>query len=260
VVLPGATPDIRQGRGADDAVLNANGTPHIRQGRGADDVVVAGAAPDIRQGRGADDIVTSALVPTLAAITKPAPVATAAQAGKGITFGASQKPDQTTTLTASATTKTSGKVRILDVSVQGFIKIPTISTANLENGQVMGNLPEKARWRFALYANAQQAQAAAALWAAPAATATRTDRAVSAAETGIVVWDEKAESATDDSSKSQGAIHGLVLRSDRMTNLSASFLKGKIIQIYGPLVEQKDETGKVISSKRDVYWTSNVIR
>jgi len=25
-------------------------------------------------------------------------------------------------------------------------------------------------------------------------------------------------------------------------------------------VEQKDETGKVISSKRDVYWTSNVIR
>jgi len=242
-------------------------------------VVLPGATPDIRQGRGADDllpaITTSALIPTASAIlrpsssgqsspssssaTTPRPVSNSKNPVKNITFGSSQKPQQTGALIPSATYRASGKVRMLNVSVSGFVKIPEISTANLENGQIMGNLPEKARWRFAVYANQQQAQAAAALWAAPGSPANRSDRALHAADTGIIVWAEAAADSTDSASQSQGAIHGIAMRSDRNPELDSKFLKGKILQIYGPAILQKDSTGKVISSTREVYWTSHVI-
>jgi len=272
-----ATPDVRQGQGADDAVLNADGTPHIRQGRGADDVVTA--TPDVRQGRGADDIIvtpTGALVPTIAALTAPAPARTQSrgqnQRGKvttllakaqtasqtsgqqkKVTFRAAQQA-QTSGLSASATQRSNGKYHLLDVSVTGFEKIPGVSTADLENGEIIGNLPNKDRLRFALYSNAQQAQAAAALWAAPEAQDKRDDNAVTSSETGIITWDDKP--SADD----KGSINGLFLHSDRMPELNESFLRGKVIQIYGPQVKTLDNSGKTLSSTRQVFWTSSALR
>ena len=272
-----ATPDVRQGQGADDAVLNADGTPHIRQGRGADDVVTA--TPDVRQGRGADDIIvtpTGALVPTIAALTAPAPARTQSrgqnQRGKvttllakaqtasqtsgqqkKVTFRAAQQA-QTSGLSASATQRSNGKYHLLDVSVTGFEKIPGVSTADLENGEIIGNLPNKDRLRFALYSNAQQAQAAAALWAAPEAQDKRDDNAVTSSETGIITWDDKP--SADD----KGSINGLFLHSDRMPELNESFLRGKVIQIYGPQVKTLDDSGKTLSSTRQVFWTSSALR
>jgi hypothetical protein len=288
-----ATPDVRQGQGADDAVLNADGTPHIRQGRGADDVVTATpdvrqgrgaddvvtATPDVRQGRGADDIIvtpTGALVPTVAALTAPAPARTQSrgqnQRGKvttllakaqtasqtsgqqkKVTFRAAQQA-QTSGLSASATQRSNGKHHLLDVSVTGFEKIPGVSTADLENGEIIGNLPNKDRLRFALYSNAQQAQAAAALWAAPEAQDKRDDNAVTTSETGIITWDDKP--SADD----KGSINGLFLHSDRMPELNESFLRGKVIQIYGPQVKTLDDSGKTLSSTRQVFWTSSALR
>ena len=262
------TPDVRQGRGADDIVTT---TPDVRQGRGADDIVTA--TPDVRQGRGADDIVasTGALVPTLAAITAPAATGTQfrgqvttevakAQAAsttsgrqKKVIFRASQQA-QTAGLSPMAIQSSHGKNHVLNVAVKGFSKAPSTSTADLENGETIGNLPNKERLRFSLYANTQQAQAAAALWAQASAQDTREDQAVTTSETGIITWDD--QSGKD----SQGCIHGLFLNSDRMPELNDKFLRGKVIQIYGPQVTILDDSGTAVSSTRQVYWTSSALR
>jgi len=270
---PLSVKNVRLARVADDIVTT---TPDVRRGRGADDIVTI--TPDVRQGRGADDIVasTGALVPTLAAITAPAPAGTQsrgqnqqgqittevakAQAAsttsgrqKKVIFRASQQA-QTAGLSPMAIQSSHGKNHLLNVAVKGFSKAPSTSTADLENGETIGNLPNKERLRFSLYANTQQAQAAAALWAQRSAQDTRDDQAVTTSETGIITWDD--QSGKD----AQGCIHGLFLSSDCMPELNDKFLRGKVIQIYGPQVTTLDDSGAPVSSSRQVYWTSSALR
>ena len=176
-----------------------------------------------------------------------------------MTFRAAHKAAQTAGLTPTAVHLSKGKHHILDVGVTGFDKTPGAGTADLENGEIIGNLPNKERLRFALYANAQEAQAASTLWAAPAAEDKREDRALAAAETGIITWDDQS-GADDNSSHQQGSINGLFLSSDRMPELNDNFLRGKVIQIYGPKVKTRDDSGKPLSSSRQVYWTSSPLR
>lgn len=256
-----ATPDVRQGRGADDA---ATATPDLRQSRRADDAALnVNGTPHIRQARGADDVIANAsgaLVPTAAALSAPAQT-TPPSSGREdkVTFGAAQQAAQTAGLAPAAVHRRNGKHHILEVGVTGFDKVPSAGTADLENGEIIGNLPDKQRLRFALYANAQQAQAAAALWAAPAAQEKREDGAAVASETGIIAWDDQS-GADDKGTHQAGRIMGLFLHSDRMPELNDDFLRGKVIQIYGPQVNALDVSGKPFSSTRQVYWTSDPIR
>ncbi len=205
-------------------------------------------------------------MPTAAALTAPAQTAPAQTAPQSsgredqVTFGVAQQAAQTAGLTPTAVHRSKGKHHILDVGVTGFDKAPDAGTADLENGEIIGNLPNKQRLRFALYANAQQAQAAAALWAAPAAQDKREDRAVAAAETGIIAWDDKSSAEDDKGTHQQGSINGLFLSSDRMPEINDDFLRGKVIQIYGPQVKTLDKSGKPLSSTRQVYWTSSPLR
>ena len=219
---------------------------------------------------------TTALIPTVAPLTAPTQARTQSrgqnQCGKitsvvaktqsvpqtsgqqkKVNFRAT-KQAQTTGLSASAKQSSHGKHHLLDVCVTGFEKIPGMSTADLENGEIIGNLPNKDRLRFALYSNAQQAQAAAALWAAPEAQDKRDDNAVTTTETGIITWDDKP--SADD----KGSINGLFLNSDRMPELNETFLRGKVIQIYGPQVKTLDDSGETLSSTRQVFWTSSALR
>jgi len=172
---------------------------------------------------------------------------------KKVIFRASQQA-QTAGLSPMAIQSSHGKNHLLNVAVKGFSKAPSTSTADLENGETIGNLPNKERLRFSLYANTQQAQAAAALWAQRSAQDTRDDQAVTTAETGIITWDD--QSGKD----AQGCIHGLFLSSDRMPELNDKFLRGKVIQIYGPQVTTLDDSGAPVSSSRQVYWTSSALR
>ena len=176
-----------------------------------------------------------------------------------MSFGAVQQTAQTAGLTPTAVHRSKGRHHILEVGVTGFDKTPGTGTADLENGEIIGNLPDKQRLGFALYENAEKAKAAAALWAAPAAQDKREDGAVVAAQTGIITWDSKSE-ADDKGSHQAGSINGLFLHSDGMPELNDDFLRGKVIQIYGPQVKTLDDAGKPLSSTRRVYWTSAPIR
>lgn len=251
-----ATTDMRQARGADDAATDN------RRARGADDA--SATASHQHRSRGADDVaVTSsgALVPTAAALSAPAPTVPQTQGlDDKVSFGASPQAGQTAGLVPVAEHRSQGGHHILDVRVTGFDKIPGAGTADLENGEIIGNLPNKQRLRFALYANAEQAQAAAALWAAPAGQDQRTDGAVAAAETGIITWDATSSIADDSASHGKGSINGLFLHSGRMPELSREHLRGKVIQIYGPQVTVSDDSGKPLSYSRQVYWASEPIR
>ena len=259
------TPHIRQSRGADDAVVNADGTPHIRQSRGADDAVVnADGTPHIRQSRGADEVVTTAsgaLVPTSADLSANSQNTTELRAYENqVVFGTSQQASQTAGLAPQAIYRTNGKRYILDVIVAGYGWQEGMGTADLENGEIIGNLPSKQRLRFSVYANAQQALAAASIWATPGPQATRADSALIAAETGIITWDAETGRPDDDGSDGMGSINGLFLTSERMPELSVADLRGKVIQIYGPLVTSFDYAGNPISYARQVYWTSTPLR
>jgi hypothetical protein len=156
--------------------------------------------------------------------------------------------------------RSNGKRHILDVIVAGYGSQASAGTADLENGEIIGNLPDKQRLRFAVYANAQQAMAAATLWATPDAQNTRADSALVAAETGIITWDAETGRPDDDGSDGKGSINGLFLTSERMPELSSTYLRGKVSQIYGPLVTMSDDAGNPISSTRMVYWTSAPLR
>ncbi|MBB5031553.1 hypothetical protein [Prosthecobacter vanneervenii] len=177
-----------------------------------------------------------------------------------VSFGAAQQAAQTSGLVPEAVHRNQGGQHILDVRVNGFEKLPGTATADLENGEIIGNLPKKQRLRFALYANAEQARAAAALWSAPAADDKRADGAVAAAETGIITWEEQSSATDAPASQPKGSINGLFLNSARMPELNDDFLRGKVIQIYGPQVKTLDDSGKPLSSTRQVYWTSAPIR
>jgi hypothetical protein len=265
VVNANGTPHIRQSRGADDAVVNADGTPHIRQSRGADDAVVnANGTPHIRQSRGANDVVSvasSARVPAA-----PASSASTQNTARLLSrenkavFGVSQQPLETAGLAPRAVYRSNGKRHILDVIVAGYGLQAGASTVDLENGEIIGNLPDKQRLRFAVHANAQQALAAASLWATPAPQTTRGDSALVAAETGIITWDAEVGRPDDDGSDGMGSINGLFLTSEHMPELSGTYLRGKVIQIYGPLVTALDDAGNPISYTRQVYWTSAPLR
>jgi hypothetical protein len=259
------TPHIRQSRGADDAAVNADGTPHIRQSRGADDAVVnADGTPHIRQSRGADEVVTTAsgaLVPTSADLSANSQNTTELRAYENqVVFGTSQQASQTAGLAPQAIYRTNGKRYILDVIVAGYGWQEGMGTADLENGEIIGNLPSKQRLRFSVYANAQQALAAASIWATPGPQATRADSDLIAAETGIITWDAETGRPDDDGSDGMGSINGLFLTSERMPELSVADLRGKVIQIYGPLVTSFDYAGNPISYARQVYWTSTPLR
>jgi hypothetical protein len=259
------TPHIRQSRGADDAAFNADGTPHIRQSRGADDAAFnADGTPHIRQSRGADDVVmpaSGALVPAAAAFSASSQNTTQLRVRENqAVFGVSQQASETAGLAPRAVFRSNGKRHILDVIVAGYGSQASAGTADLENGEIIGNLPDKQRLRFAVYANAQQALAAASLWATPDAQTTRADSALVAAETGIITWDAETGRPDDDGSDGKGSINGLFLSSERMPELSSTYLQGKVIQIYGPLVTVRDDAGNPISSTRLVYWSSAPLR
>ena len=265
VVNADGTPHIRQSRGTDDAAVNADGTPHIRQSRGADDAVVnADGTPHIRQSRGADEVVTTAsgaLVPTSADLSANSQNTTELRAYENqVVFGTSQQASQTAGLAPQAIYRTNGKRYILDVIVAGYGWQEGMGTADLENGEIIGNLPSKQRLRFSVYANAQQALAAASIWATPGPQATRADSDLIAAETGIITWDAETGRPDDDGSDGMGSINGLFLTSERMPELSVADLRGKVIQIYGPLVTSFDYAGNPISYARQVYWTSTPLR
>ena len=265
VVNADGTPHIRQSRGADDAVVNADGTPHIRQSRGTDDAAVnADGTPHIRQSRGADEVVTTAsgaLVPTSADLSANSQNTTELRAYENqVVFGTSQQASQTAGLAPQAIYRTNGKRYILDVIVAGYGWQEGMGTADLENGEIIGNLPSKQRLRFSVYANAQQALAAASIWATPGPQATRADSDLIAAETGIITWDAETGRPDDDGSDGMGSINGLFLTSERMPELSVADLRGKVIQIYGPLVTSFDYAGNPISYARQVYWTSTPLR
>jgi hypothetical protein len=259
------TPHIRQSRGADDAAVNADGTPHIRQSRGADDAVVnTDGTPHIRQSSGADDVVSVAssarlpAAPTSSASTQNT-TRLPSRENKAV-FGVSQQALETAGLVPQAVYRSNGKRHILDVIVAGYGLQAGASTVDLENGEIIGNLPDKQRLRFAVHANAQQALAAASLWATPAPQTTRGDSALVAAETGIITWDAEAGRPDDDGSDGMGSINGLFLTSEHMPELSGTYLRGKVIQIYGPLVTALDDAGNPISYTRQVYWTSAPLR
>lgn len=253
------TPHVRQSRGVDDAAINANGTPHIRQGRGADDIAVnADGTPHVRQSRGADDFIATAagaLVPTAAALMAPGPPKQGSSSESLAVFGAPAQPALTQGLTPQAIHRSNEKLSLLEVNVVGYVNGPHTAIADLENGEVMGNLPNKERLLFALYESAQQAQAAAALWAAPAAETTRADGALVAVETGIITW-----KADDGGQHGPGSIHGLFLRSERMPELTAAYLRGKVIQIYGPQTHPQDNAAGALPGTRQVFWTSAPMR
>jgi hypothetical protein len=240
---PTASLDDLQGQGADDAAVNADGTPHIRQSRGADPLVPTASG---------------SAVSTVAALSPNAENTTQLRTRDiHVVFGASQQASQTPGLAPKAIYRTNGERHNLDVIVAGYVWHEGIGTADLENGEIIGNLPNKQRLRFAVYANAQQAQAAASLWAAQAPEATRADSALIAAETGIITWDAETGRPDDDGSDGMGGINGLFLTSERMPEFNDAYLRGKVIQIYGPLVTALDYAGNPISCSRQVYWTSS---
>jgi hypothetical protein len=207
-------------------------------------------------------------------------------------FGASRVPAETVGLVPAVAYKfTAGKVpsAAMRLDVAGMIQGPLYTPIALGDGHILGLWPtlslpadvapitlanrrptttKGGNWRFAIYTNVAQANAAITAWASisrGAAVLTPTaaqDKKLQFVDSQLVEW---IDPAFDPLAPAVGSLVGFNYTTAKFPFFTPTYLTGKVIVIYGPArTNTAAKTGtnaqNIGYQTRDAYWVTPALK
>lgn len=209
-------------------------------------------------------------------------------------FGASRVPTETTGFVPSVVYKSlqqGGRVvgYALRLDVAGFAQNPLYTPLALGDGHILGAIPtvtlpadvapitvanrrptttKGGAWRFAIYTNVAQANAAITAWANPArgaAVLTPTaaqDKKLQFVDSQLLEW---IDPAFDPLAPAAGSLVGFNYTTLKNAFFTPTYLNGKVIVIYGPArtntaAKTTSPTQNIGYQTRDAYWVTPALR
>lgn len=204
-------------------------------------------------------------------------------------FGASRVPADTTGLVPSVGYKSTKQGVSLRLDVAGMVQGPLYSPIALGDGHILGLWPtislpadvapittanrrptttKGGNWRFAIYTNVAQANAAIAAWASisrGAAVLTPTaaqDKKLQFVDSQLIEW---IDPAFDPLAPAAGSLVGFNYSTAKDAFFTPSYLTGKVIVIYGPArINTAAKTGtnaqNIGYQTRDAYWVTPALK
>ena len=228
-----------------------------------------------------------------AAQQSSAQIAAFQAANPAAVFGASRVPAETAGLFPSVVynvRRQAGALsHTLKLDVAGMLQSPLYTPIPLGDGHILGLMPaislpadtapivvanrrptttKGPDWRFAIYANVAQANAAITAWANPARGAAvlvptaAQDKKLQFVDTRLVEW---IDPAFDPLAPAAGSLVGFNLNAVKNPFFTLTYLTGKVIVIYGPArtntaAKTTSPTQNVGYQTRDAYWVTPALR
>lgn len=221
-----------------------------------------------------------------------AQIAAFSAANPAAVFGASRVPAETAGLFPSVGYKFVGGTKAsvsLRLDVAGMIRGPAYNPIALGDGHILGTMPtltlpadvapitlanrrpattKGPGWRFAIYTNVAQANAAITAWANLARGATvlvptaAQDRVLQFVDTQLVEW---IDPAFDPLAPAAGSLVGFNYTTAKFPFFTTTYLTGKVIVIYGPArVNTAAKTGTNAQAigyqTRQAYWVTPALK
>ena len=226
---------------------------------------------------------------SLSSTTASAQIAAFQTATPNAVFGTSRVPTETVGFSPAVTYKADAKGVSMRLDVAGMVRGPIYNPIALGDGHIIGIMPtatlpadvapvtianrrptttKGGAWRFAIYTNVAQANAAIAAWAnlgRGAAVLTPTaaqDRVLQFVDTQLIEW---IDPAFDPLAPAAGSLVGFNYTTAKNPFFTTAYLTGKVIVIYGPArTNTAAKTGANAQSigyqTRDAYWVTPALR
>jgi hypothetical protein len=204
-------------------------------------------------------------------------------------FGASRVPAETAGLFPSVVYKAAGAKASFRLDVAGMLQNPIYTPIPLGDGHIIGVMPtvslpadtapivlanrrptttKGGAWRFAIYTNVAQANAAITAWANLARGAAvlvptaAQDKKLQFVDSQLLEW---IDPAFDPLAPAAGSLVGFNYTTAKNPFFTVPYLTGKVIVIYGPArTNTAAKTGNNAQNigyqTRDAYWVTPALR